>query len=221
MKAQQERADTLLATLHVPEQQDDYDELVYTILGRIDEDGTLTIAGDYTDEQKQALVAYFTHDDEHLRVRRGASLHVMGDEESRLYQSAIETLKSTYQKLREHVERLLLDHYQCEENWEAKMSGYEEQENYRYWIEEYRRDPERNQFVAHLDEWERAGLLPEGMRLFECVIREGYGEWYLNRRYREPLRDTKYWITLSPGRDLAIIHSIKDEHSWQRSEEED
>ena len=217
----QRQPDTLLSTLHVPEQQDDYDELVHTIIGRIDDEGNLTIAGDYTDEQKQAIVAYFTFNNEHLRIRRGASLGVMGEEESRLYDAAIESLKSTFQKLRERVEKLLLSNYQCEDGWEARMSGYEEQENYRYWIEEYRREPEQNQFVAHLDEWEREGLLPEGTRLFECTLREGYGEWYLNRRYRQPLRDTKYWVTLSPSCDLTIIHSIKNERSWKRSEEED
>lgn len=223
MSVQQQRPDTLLTTLHVPFVTDDYDYQVHTIIGKIDDQGILTIGGDYTPEQKAAMVAYFTHNNEHLHERRGNSLTVMSEEQQALYDAAIEAMKSTYQKLRERVERLLLNHYR-EENWVARMCYYEEHENYTYYLEEYVKDGElvpdapANMWCYH--EWRQSGKLPEGFRLFECTVREGYGEWYLERRYRDPLRSTSYWVTLSPGGDLAIIHSIRDERSWKRAEEE-
>jgi hypothetical protein len=85
--------------------------MTYTMTYTVYTDGSIALPGDLTSEQIQAITAYVTYENRHMREKHGNSLREMSEEENALYEAAIETLKSPEQQRRETVERFTLAHH--------------------------------------------------------------------------------------------------------------
>ncbi len=187
----QQIPDTLLTTIEVPEGTG---VMIHTFVCPISEDGTLTLPTGYTRDQQQALIAYFTYNDEHLRVSRGARLTIVPEEQQTLLDAAIELLKSPAQRFRERVEQFVLSqHTPHGEHWKYWMSFFREvtyPPHKQAWVDEHKLD---------------AMATP----LYEVLITEGR-VLAMNDRAHPPYEDTEYRVAHNRDTDeLAIIASWK------------
>jgi hypothetical protein len=146
--------------------------MTYTMTYTVYTDGSIALPGDLTSEQIQAITAYVTYENRHMREKHGNSLREMSEEENALYEAAIESLKSPEQQHREAIERFTLAHHVITKRPPSVD-----------WFEEITEEETKQRFVQE-------GEIPSlGWRVYEVHICE------YQRRY---CLQTEYYVAENP-----------------------
>ena len=163
-------------------------ENVFTISFTVYSDGSITLPSDLTASQSDAMRAYITWNNEHMREIRGNSLEEMPEEKGVLLDRVIETLKTPEQVERERITSWVLQQHTMQKStYQPFVSWFEE--TYDHWR----------------DEWIAEGACTSDDKLYEVHITESYDG---SLSYRQNQVTTIYTVVVQPDTTLRVLHSL-------------
>lgn len=184
-----------LESFHVPE-GDGHN--VFTITFSVHDDASITLPSDLTQEQAQALQAYLTCNNEHMREWRGASLEEMPEGKAALLDTVIDAFKTPEQVERERITSWVLhQHTMQESTYKAFVSWFEET------------------YDRYKDEWVEEGACSQEDTLYDVHVTESYDGTF---SYRHNQVTTHYTIAVQPDSTLRVLHARVEKR--QREDEE-
>lgn len=172
-----------IETFHVP-QDDGYN--VFTITFTVYADGSITLPTDLTPRQSDALRAYLTYDNQHMRELRGAHLDEMPEAQSVLLDTVLDSLKTPEQVERERITAWVLQqHIKQVSTYKPFVSWFEEND-------------------YHKKDWIADGKCDQDDTIYDVHITESYDGTF---SYRHNQVTTLYFLAVKPDSSITVMHS--------------
>lgn len=185
-----------IETFEVP-QGDGYN--VITLTFTVNSDASITLPTDLTPRQADALRAYFTYDNGHMKELKGAHLSEMPEAQSVLLYEVIEAFKTPAQVERERITAWVLQqHAKQVSTYQAFISWFE------------------GTYSRYKEEWVQEGACSQEDTLYDVHVTESYDGTF---SYRQNQVTTLYFVAVQPDSTIRVIHSRVEKQS--RDDEDD